>query len=290
MTTVVQKLAEQAGKPLVICDFSPPRGADLSALDWVLAVGADFISVAYSPGKSVRVDSTVVAHLIHQRGGQEVVFNLACRDMNKLALQNHLLGAQVLGLENIIVLGGDAFTERDLAMVKDVSDFTPTRFIRAIASLNEGVDYRGLVLRAPTSFCIGAAIDLGRQSLEREAALAERKVAAGAHFFITQAFYDVELAKRFVAQYRSLTGTDFPRPIFYGLQILLRDGLIFGDVPEATRRELERGRPGTDIALEQLHTYVENGMTGVYLVPPIMKGGRRDYEATQQVLEVFRLP
>ena len=32
----------------------------------------------------------------------------------------------------------------------------------------------------------------------------------------------------------------------------------------------------------------ENGMTGVYLVPPILRGGRRDYEAARQVLETFR--
>ena len=251
-------------------------------------MGADFICVAYSPGKSVRVDSTVMAHLLHKGGNQEVIFNLACRDMNKLALQNHLLGAQLLDLENVLVLRGDEFTERDLAMVQDVSDFTPTQLIHTVASLNEGVDYKGLNLRAPTSFCIGATIDLGRDDLMREAALAQRKVGAGTHFFITQAFYDIAKANDFLEIYHALTDGEFPRPIFYGLQILLKDGLIFGDVPETTKQELEKGRPGTEITLEQLQAYVKNGMTGIYLVPPILRGGRRDYEAAQQVLEAFR--
>ncbi len=72
------------------------------------------------------------------------------------------------------------------------------------------------------------------------------------------------------------------------LQVLEKDGLIFGDVPEATLRDLERGCPATDIALEQLHAYVGNGLTMIYLVPPILQGGRRNYQAAQEVLAAFR--
>ena len=120
MTTVIQKLKQSNGTPVFICDFSPPRGADVSVVEQVQSVGADFVAVAYSPGRSVRVDSTVMAHLIAQAGGQDVIFNLASRDMNKLALQNHLLGAQLLGLQNVIVLQGDGFTEKDREVVKAV--------------------------------------------------------------------------------------------------------------------------------------------------------------------------
>ncbi|MEK7777197.1 MAG: methylenetetrahydrofolate reductase, partial [Chloroflexota bacterium] len=122
MTSISQKYAQRNGKPLFICDFSPPRGADLSTVQQVKDVDADLVCVAYSPGKSVRVDSTVVAYLLQQRG-QDAIFNLACRDMNRLAIQNHLLGAQLLGLENVLVLQGDAFTQEELAKVKNVSDY-----------------------------------------------------------------------------------------------------------------------------------------------------------------------
>ena len=290
MTTITEMLAqrEDRGEPLFLCDFSPPKGADMSAIERVMAVGADCVSVAYSPGKAVRVDPAVVAHLIRQRGDQEAIFTLACRDMNKLAIQNHLLGAQLLGVENVLVLQGDRFTERDTALMKEVRDFTPTGLIRAITAMNEGTDFRGTSLRAPTAFCIGATIDLGRGPIEREVALATRKVDAGADFLITQTFFDVDMAKRFLEAYRTHTGIVFPKPIFYGLQILEQDGLIFGDVPEATRHELEQGRPGTEIALEQLRSYADNGLTNVYLVPPILKGGRRDYAAAQELLEAFR--
>ena len=288
MDTIIEMLAQRQGKPLFLCDFSPPKGADLSTIEQMKAVGADCVSVAYSPGKAVRVDPAVVAHLIRQGGGKEVMFSMACRDMNKLAIQNHLLGAQLLGVDNVLILQGDRFTERDTALMKEVNDFTPTGLIKAIAAMNEGTDFRGTNLRAPTAFCIGATIDLGRDPMEREVALATRKVEAGADFFITQTFFDVGMPKRFLEAYHTHTGTMFPRPIFYGLQILVQDGLIFGDVPEATRRELEQGKPGAEIALEQLRSYVDNGLTNVYLVPPILRGGRRDYAAAQQLLEAFR--
>ncbi len=288
MASVSYKLAQSKGKPLFICDFSPTRGADPSVFEEAKQIGADFLCVAYSPGKSVRVDSMVMAYQIRQMTGQDVIFNLVCRDMNKLAIQNHLLGAQALGVENILVLQGDPFTEKDMATVKDVSDYRSVELIRAICALNQGVDFRGLKLRAPTSFCVGAAINLGSRDMAQEVSLAQQKVAAGADFFITQAFYEVSKAHEFLALFQTKAGHEFPKPVFYGLQILERDGLVFGDVPEVIKRDLERGRPATEIALEQLNTYAENGLLLVYLVPPILRGGRRNYAAAVEVLEAFR--
>lgn len=288
MTTVAQRYAEHRGKLLVLCDFSPPRGADLSTVEQVKQVGADFVCVAYSPGKSVRVDSVAIAYLISHVGDQKVIFNLACRDMNRLAIQNHLLGAQLLGLQNVLVVQGDRFTEEERGTVRSVGDYRPTELVQAIKALNQGVDFRGLKLRLPTAFCVGAAIDLGTSNLEHAASDAHRKVAAGADFFVTQAFYDVRKAKQFLELYHALTAQELEQPVFYGLQVLAKDGILFGDVPEALKRQLEMGRPAVGIAVEQLHAYLESGLTNVYLVPPILRGGRRDYGAAQAVLEAVR--
>ena len=138
-------------------------------------MGADFVSVAYSPGRSVRVDSTAMAQVIGLSGEQDVIFSLAPRDMNKLALQNHLLGAQALGLENVVVLGGDEFTPRDRGLLTRVNDYRSTGLIKAIGDLNRGEDFRGLKLRKPTEFCIGAVIDFGASDIEREARLTEKE-------------------------------------------------------------------------------------------------------------------
>jgi 5,10-methylenetetrahydrofolate reductase len=287
MTKVAERYRD-SNKPLVVvADFSPPRRADLLALDRIAGLEADFVSVAYNPGKLVRVDSVAMAYAIKQQVGMGVAFNLATRDMNKIALESHLLGAQVLGLENVIVMQGDDFTERDLAHgVKPVGDFTSSGFIRAIAAMNEGRDYRGAELRAPTDFCIGATLDLGRD-LESEVALAQQKVEAGVHFFISQPIYDLTRQRQFLEMYEATAKNNLSQPVFWGVQILEKEGIVLGDVPAQVIEELQRGRAATEMALELLNTFVESDIRGVYVVPPILRGGARNYEAAHEVLRAF---
>ncbi len=281
---VTDRCSEQGDRPVFLCDFSPPRGADPAAFENAAVIDADYICVAYNPGKAVRVDSAILAYSIKQRTGKDVIFNLATRDMNILALQTHLLGAQMLGLENLVVIGGDSFTARDRERVKDVSDVHPTGLIGALASMNDGTDFRGSNLRVPTDFCIGASIDLDR-GIESEAALTHRKASAGAQFFISQPVFGTDRLSAFLEAYSAVAGRDISQPVFFGLQVLQKDGVIFSSVPEAVRQELERGREGTDIALELLQRFLEFGIKRIYLVPPIMKGGARDNEAARKVLE-----
>ena len=269
---------------MFICDFSPPRAAEPQAVERAKGIDADFICVAYNPGRAVRVDSAMLAYSIKRHAGKEVIFNLATRDMNKLAVESHLLGAQLLGLENLMVLQGDPFSERDLSMLKDVSDFTPTGLMQALGSMNQGIDFRGSKLRAPTDFCMGASIDLTR-GIQKEAALAYRKASAGAHFFLTQPVFSTGEIASLQKAYEAASGGKLSQPIFFGLQVLAKDGIIFSTVPEGVRQDLDNGREGTDIALELLHRFMEFGIRTIYLVPPIMRGGARDYAAAQKVLE-----
>lgn len=287
MAKVTQKCSEGRDRPVFICDFSPPRGADPALLSGARLVDADFFCVAYSPGKSVRVDPAIAAHVIRQQTGKDVVFTLATRDMNKLAIQTHLLGASLLGLDNVVVVGGDSFTERDLATVKDVSDFTSTGLIAAIKSMNQGADFRGLKLRSPTDFCVGSGIDLGRDT-DREARLAHRKAIAGADFFITQPIFHLDQMEQFQERYESVVGERLSNPIFLGLQVPDARGFTFGKMPNSIKRDLDGGRDGTDIAIEMVHHFMERGIRNIYLVPPILRGGLRDYKAAQRVLEAIR--
>lgn len=286
MTKVIEKCAQKNGSPLFICDFSPPRGADLDYIENAKALNADFICTGYNPGKSVRVDSCTIAYTIKQNAGKEVIFNLSTRDMNKLALQSHLLGAAALGLENLVVIKGDKFSLKELSAVKGVDDFSPTGLMKAVKAMNQGTDFRGLRLKGTTDFCVGATIDLGK-GLEGETSLAHAKALAGADFFLMQSVYDVAIVQRFLELYIRRYGREFSQPIFYGIQILKRDGIIFGDVPQQMRVDLEKGRDGSEIALDLIGSFVNNGLRTFYLIPPILRGGIRDYEAAQRVLGAF---
>ena len=284
MTTVIEKRRQSGDSLLVICDFSPPRGSDPALLEPALRLGADFISMAYNPGRSARVSSPLAAHWVRERSGKDVVFTLATRDMNKVATQSLLMGASLLGLENLVVVKGDSFTENDLRSVKPVDDFTPTGLIRSTTEMGEGIDFRGRKLRSSSSFCAGATLDLGKDP-NREMALARRKAEAGAEFFLLQALYEPPRLRRFLDGYAGRYGCPLEQPIFCGVQVPAPDGLSFGAVPEWVSSDLAKGRPGEQIALQLIYEYRDAGFSSIYLVPPVFRGGRRDYEAAQRVLE-----
>ena len=281
MVKITESCFEAAGHTSVICDFSPPRSGDQAVVRQA-PIGADFISVAYNPGRAVRTNSAMLAAAI-QNSGNDAVFTLATRDMNKLALLSQLLGAQLLSVQNVVVVQGDPFGEQDQKRVASVNDYSPTGLIAAIAQMNQGQDFKGSKLGQPTDFCIGAAVDLGR-GIEEEAQLAVRKVQAGAEFLITQPIFNVDHVARYresVGYYAGKAGTV---PIYFGLQILEKDGVLFSSVPESLRAELEGGRTGVDIALELYGKFQEVCLNNIYLMPPIKRGGARDYEAAKEFL------
>jgi len=284
MTKVTEAiLAAGEDRAVFVCDFTPPRGSDPELLEGARHLArADFICVAYNPGKLVRVDSVAAAFAVRERTGREVVFNLAPRDMNRLALESRLLGAGLLGLENVLVVQGDAFTDRD--GVPAAKDYTATGLIRAVKQLNQGLDYRGARLRADCDFCVGASLDLSR-GIQDEARLAAKKVEAGADFLVSQPVFDLTLISDFLSAFEKAAGAPLAVPVLWGLQILTAEGVLFSNVPQDLLRDLERGRDGVDIALETYALFREAGIAGVYLVSPILRGGARDYQAAARFME-----
>ena len=284
MTKVVDRFEQKSERTVLICDFSPPRGGDPQLLGPAGRLDVDFISVAYNPGKSTRLNPAIAAHWIKANTDRDVVFTLATRDMNKVAVQSLLLGAHLLGLENVVVVKGDTFTDKDLSLVRDVNDYRPTQLIRSINEMNQGIDFKGLKLRSPTDFCVGATIDMGR-GITSEAKLTRRKVEAGARFFLAQPAYDPAEPRGFMEAYADLFGDELIQPIFHGVQVLTQDSIMLGSVPEWVTDDLAKARSGVDIALQVVASYARAGLRSIYLVPPILRGGRRDYEAAQAVLE-----
>ena len=287
MTTVVEKHHAAGVSPLFICDFSPPRGSDPRLFAPAKDLSADFISVGYNPGKFVTVNSAMAAAWIKGSYGKDVLFTLATRDMNKLAIQSLLLGADLHGLNNVVVLWGDRFTERELEHTRRVNDFTPTGLVSSVGPLNEGTDYRGLNLRASANLCVGATIDISGD-IDLQVRLTRRKIEAGAQFFLLQSVFDAKTANGFLDRYTASNGKDLDVPVFWGVPMLARDGITFGRVPEWATDDLARGRSGRDIALQILADLFSARHRRIYLMPPIVRRGPRDYESAQAVMEAAR--
>jgi len=287
MTKITDAYRSRGKRPFVVCDFSPPRGTSLESLEAVRKLDADFISVNYNPGRVPRADSAMTANAIRQQTGREVLFTLAVRDMNPLALQSHVLGAATIGLENVLILGGDPFTASHRRKTGAAGSMRPTELMRIVREMNKGLDRRGRPLEGPTDLCVGGAINLSAH-IESEARLTHSKIEAGAQFFVTQPVFDPQRVEAFHTAYEDSAGGPLAAPVFYGLQILRPDSVSFSPVPPHFQRQLESGRPGEDIAIEVWQGLAAEGIDALYLVPPIGPRGARDYAAAARVLRRIR--
>ena len=276
-------------EPTFICDFSPPKGASYRDIETAASLDAHCLSVPYNPGKSVYANSAIAAHAVNSRAGKDVAFTVAARDMNILAAQSLLLGAALLGLQNVIVVRGDDFTPAELRGVKPVHDRTPTALIRSIRDMNDGIDFRGRPLSDPTGFCIGATVDANR-SAASQASLTRRKIESGAHFLISQPGFTTEAPLRFIRAYERSYGAPPAVPLFFGIQMIAPGSRAFSPVPDSIRDSLQAGVSPADIAIQAIYNFIEAGITAFYLMPPIFPGGARDYPSAAQVLQHFKAP
>ena len=291
MAKIADIHARQNGAPMFICDFSPPRGAIYDRIDAANSLDAHCISVAYNPGKSVYAHSALAAHAVKAASGKDVAFTVSGRDMNILAAQSLLLGAALLGLDNVIVVRGDDFSASEAKRAKPVHDHTTTGLIRSISAMNGGAmnggaDFKGRRLSAPTDFCIGAAIDINRPAAS-EIALTQRKISAGADFLLTQPGFSPEPLLQFNDAYARAYGEPPTVPIFCGIQMVAAGGRAFGAIPQAVHDALNSGVSPADIAARTIDRCIDGGITAFYLMPPIFPGGGRDYDAAQSVLRRF---
>ena len=116
----------------------------------------------------------------------------------------------------------------------------------------------------------------------------ERGIACQSLHALKHAVFDPALVRRFLDGYADTYGEELTAPVFCGVQVVTTDGMVFGDVPEWITADLEKGRDAADVALEVLGTFVDAGFRSIYLVPPILRAGRRDYAAATRVLKGFR--
>ena len=247
------------------------------------AIDADFISVAYNPGRAVRVNSAMLAAAIKQQVDKEVSFTLATRDMNKVALQSQLLGAQLLGLENVIVVQGDPFTPRDLERVKAAADVTPTGLIAAITGMNQGLDFRESQLRAPTDFCVGATVDLGR-GIQKEAGLAVRKARAGAQFSSpnrSSTWPTLPTSRTPTARHREMP---YAFRCSLGCRSWRPTGSSSALYPRKYRTNSRGAAPAWKLPWSCTRSSRKAALHNIYLVPPIRRGGARNYGAARELL------
>jgi 5,10-methylenetetrahydrofolate reductase len=207
----------EAKKFVITSEIGPPKGVDVKdALDnaELLKGRVDAINVTDLQSSVMRLGSLAVCRLLKDRG-IEPIFQMTCRDRNRLALQSDLLSAYALGIENVVLLTGDYPTLGDHPEAKPVFDLGSVELLEAARTLQGGTDMNGNPLKGSPRFCVGAVVNPGADPLEPEIIKMERKVEAGARFFQTQAVYDVDQFKVFIDRARHLNAS-----IFAGIVLL----------------------------------------------------------------------
>ena len=125
--TFCEKIKQR--KFLITSEIGPPKGIDLKeSLDdaELIKDRVDAINVTDLQSSVMKIGSLAVCHLLKERG-IEPIFQLTCRDRNRLALQSDLLSAAALGIENALLLTGDYPTLGDHPEAKPVFDIGSTK-------------------------------------------------------------------------------------------------------------------------------------------------------------------
>jgi 5,10-methylenetetrahydrofolate reductase len=190
----------QSGNFVFSGEIGPPKGTKVDTMLHHIDMLKDLVhgmNVTDNQSAVMRLGSMAVAHEIVTRGG-DAIYQLTCRDRNRLALQNDLLSAHFLGLRNVLCLTGDHVSVGDHKDAKEVYDFESVQLIQCIKRMNEGYDWAGNELEGATDFYIGAIVTPEADPIAPQKLKFEKKVAAGAEFFQTQAVYDMDNFQRFM--------------------------------------------------------------------------------------------
>jgi 5,10-methylenetetrahydrofolate reductase len=211
-----------AGKFVITSEIGPPKGTHIQEMlaDAELLRGrVEAINVTDLQSSVMRLGSLAVCHLLQEKG-LDPIFQVTCRDRNRLALQADLLSASVLGIKNVLALTGDYASLGDHPQAKPVFDLDSVSLLGVIKKLESGTDMVGNALQGAPKFFSGAVVNPGGNPLEAQVIKMEKKIQAGATFFQTQAVYDVGAFEKFMERV-----TPFKIPVLAGIILLKSAGM-----------------------------------------------------------------
>ena len=258
--------ALEVGSLAITAEVMPPRGADVSgtlAHARLLKGRVHALNVTDGSRAVMRMSSLAVCRLLLDEG-IEPVWQLACRDRNRIALQADLLGAHALGIRNVLCLTGDPVRAGDQPNARPVNELEAVRLLQQLQAFNAGQDpVAGLLPDGPTQLFAGTAADPQSPSWSGLSNRVRRKHLAGARFLQTQMVMDVECLKRFVGEISGPLGL----PVLAGVFLLksaknaafINRVVPGANIPQAIIDRLAAAAnpadEGISIAAEQLASY-----------------------------------
>ena len=205
------------GQFVVTAEVGPPKGIHVDHLveeakEYLSGITA--VNVTDNQSSVMRMGSLPTCVAL-KNAGLTPILQLTCRDRNRIALQSELLGAAMLGIDNILCLTGDHTKMGDHPGAKPVFDLDSVSLLHTACQLEKGIDLGGQPLVGePPKFAKGAVVSPCSDSVDAQLAKMERKVMAGAEYFQTQAVFDSEKFIQFMEKAKQ-----FGKPVELGVII-----------------------------------------------------------------------
>jgi homocysteine S-methyltransferase len=279
LTLLQQRL--EAGEWVVSVELDPPKGTNLEAmLDVAARLKASGVvheaDINDNPMARARLSALMAAVAIERGVGLETIPHVTPRDSSVMGLQSQLLGAHAEGIRNVLAVTGDPPHVGDYPGSSGVYEVDAIGLTHLLARLNEGEDYSGKAIDAPTAFYIGVAVNPSAEDFDVEVERFHRKVAAGARFAMTQALFDMAYLDRFLDE----LGGESPIPLLVGVWPLTSFQLAFrlhNEVPgitipdEIQKRLADAGADAKQLGFELARGLVDEARAraaGIYVIPP----------------------
>ncbi|PWE34012.1 5,10-methylenetetrahydrofolate reductase [Maritimibacter sp. 55A14] len=271
----------RSGRFAVTAELNPPDSADpADVYEAAQPLGevADAINATDASGANCHMSSIGICALL-TRAGYSPVYQISCRDRNRIAIQGDVLGAAALGVQNVLCLTGDGVGVGDQPGAKPVFDFDSMTLIRTIRTMrDDGAFLSGRKITSRPKLFIGAAENPCIPPYEWRPNRLAKKIAAGADFIQTNYIFDIPLFETFMQRIRD-EGLDEKVFLIAGVGPLasaraarwMRSNVPGIHIPDPVIERLEKAEKpseeGKRICIELLQQVRQiKGVSGVHLM------------------------
>lgn len=191
----------------------------------------------------------------------DAVPHIICGGFSKRETEDALIDLQFLGIDNVLVLRGDAEKNQKTFVPEHNGNKQAIELLQQVVGLNKG-EYldKDILNGSKSNFCMGVAgypeKHFEAPSMEFDLQRAKEKVEAGAEYIMTQMFFDNKKYFEYVAACRAI-GINVPiipglKPITNKKQLTILPSIFYVDIPADLRNAMQAAE--TDEACEQVGT------------------------------------
>jgi methylenetetrahydrofolate reductase (NADPH) len=265
-----------AGEFLTLVEMEPPKGVDVAPMlaNATRVKGKVDAFVVPEMSNAVMKMSSLGGCMLLQSKGLDTVLQVCCRDRNRLALQADLLAAGALGIGNVMAVTGQDPSYGDHHRARAVHDVDLMELLEMLQKLQTGRDMAGIELQGSPRFCIGSTVNVGASggSLELELEALDKKIAAGAEFFVTLPVFDLQPLARFMKKFGERKAKIVPTMLLLksvGMARYIDRHMDHVHIPEDLIRRIQKApdkvRECVQIAAELVSAIRDAGYSGVLI-------------------------